>query len=173
MSDTAAVRFGLLLLTLTLTLTLAACGPKGPIEPITLDADSEWLNEPPPDPGPAAPVAAVICGEIRLSGEVAASQPGSGWNGGWILLFASRGSAGGPVLAGIKAKLPSKFPVPFCLSQKHVLVRGARLEGSLFLSARIDGDGQPELDPGDFDGATRTAVPVGTRNAIVVIDTVR
>jgi len=158
---------------LMLSLALCACGPKGPIEPISLDADADWLNEPPPDPGPTAPVAAVICGEIRLSAEIAAAQPTDAWNGAWILLFASRGSPGGPVLAGIRAKLPPKFPIPFCLSQKNVLVRGGKLEGALFLSARIDGDGQPELDPGDFDGSTRVAVPVGTRNAIVVIDTFR
>lgn len=171
MSENRGVRrLGLAILVSSLAL---ACGPKGPIEPISLDADADWLNDPPPDPGPAAPPAAVICGEIRLSADVSSAQPGAGWTSAFLVLYASQGSASGPVLAGFKAKLPSKFPVPFCLSQKNVIVRGARLEGSLWLSARIDGDGLPELDPGDFDGATRAGVPVGTRNAIVVIDTFR
>lgn len=158
---------------LALSLVLAACGPKGPPEPISLDADADWLNEPPPDPGPAAPAAAVICGEIRLSADVAASQPTAAWSGAWILVYASTGSPAGRVLAGYKAKLPSTFPVPFCLSQKNVIVPGAKLAGSLWISARIDGDGLPALDPGDFDGTARAAVPVGTRGVVVVIDTFR
>jgi hypothetical protein len=172
------------LLTLLLLAALSACAPKAPKDPgsVDLDSDAEWFGKTADDPGAqppvpgqpgaaaAAPVGA-ICGEVRLSPDVADAQPSNpaAW---WIIIYARAGSPDGPVVAGIKGHLPPKFPLKFCLTSKNSIA-GAPFTGSLFLNARIDGDGEPELDPGDFDGTTPAPVPVGARDAVVTIDTFR
>lgn len=155
-------------LALAIALAVAACGPKARThEDVSLDADADWFADPPTDPRPQAPPPPMICGRIFLSRPVAEMQPSEGW----VMVFASR-SPGGPVIAGMKTKL-GQFPLPFCLTQKQVIAPGVALAGSLWLSARIDGDGEPGLEPGDFDGALAAAVPVGTHDVQLVIDTFR
>ena len=154
-------------------LALADCGHKLPPDTRVFD-DSDWYrdpNDPRDKPRPVPAVAPEICGEIRLSAEVGSMKPSSGWEAWWVFVFA-RKSPGGAAIAGMKMKAGA-FPMRFCLGLKNSVVPGTTFAGDLWMSAQLDGDGAPELDPGDFDGSSRTAVPLGTRNAIITIDTFR
>ena len=155
---------------LAASLGLAACGPKGPVEDVSLAADDEWFKDPADEPPPPPPEVPTICGEVRMTAEIASAQPTEGtW---YVFIVATRGPNDPRILAGVKMKL-AKFPMKFCLSEKNLVQRGVPFAGNLFLNARVDGDGLPGIEPGDFDGTTRAAIPVGTKTALVVIDTFR
>lgn len=159
-------------LAVLLAVSLAACAPKtAPIDDSgDLPVDAEWFADPPPDPGPARPQEPVICGEVRVSPDVASARMAD--VEGWVFVFARERTPTGRVIAGVKMKM-TRFPMPFCLTQKTVLVRGATLAGSYFLSASLSADQDPEIDAGEFDGAMKTAVAAGTRGVVVTIDTFR
>ena len=157
---------------LAVSLLLAACAPKKAAvdDSGDLPVDAEWFADPVPDPGPARPQEPVICGEVRVTADVASARMAD--VAGWVFVFARERAPTGRVIAGVKMKM-ARFPMPFCLTQKTVLVPGARLTGSYFLSATLSADEDPELDAGEFDGVAKAPVTTGTRGVVVTIDTFR
>lgn len=151
-----------------------ACAPKPPAKDVSdeLPVDAEWFADAPSGTKPPAPRApeGEICGQVALSADVASARMSD--VEGWVFVFAREGSHEGRVAAAAKMKM-TRFPQAFCLSKKHSVVPGAALRGSYFLSASLDADGSPELDPGDFDGQVRQPVPVNTRGLVILIDTFR
>jgi len=68
-----------------------------------------------------------------------------------------------------------KFPVPFEITNKDVMVQGAELRGMVDVIARLDRDGQAgPAQPGDIEGryAKNPTLP-GGRDLEIILDTVK
>ena len=68
-----------------------------------------------------------------------------------------------------------KFPVPFEITNKDVMVQGSELRGMVDVVARLDRDGQAgPAQPGDIEGryAKNPTLP-GGRDLEIILDTVK
>jgi len=112
--------------------------------------------------------AGVIRGQITLAADVAGKiRPGD-----TVFLAARPGPGGGPPLAAKRLAL-SSFPMAFELTQDDAMIGGPdapKLEGDVYLTVRIDQDGDAMTrSPGDLF-STATKVTVGDTRATVRID---
>jgi cytochrome c-type biogenesis protein CcmH len=125
----------------------------------------------PPAAAPASPAAGariegVVDVDPKLKGKIA---------GGVLFIIArSTSSAGGPPLAVKKIAAP-KFPVSYSLSSQDVMMPGTPFSGKVFLTARLDQDGNPTTkEPGNVAGEYRkNPVDVGGKKIDIVLDQVQ
>ena len=148
-------------------LAVAGCGTKTPSGGKKAEAVAHDPHPPAgaiaqPDPQES------ICGEVRISPELAAKVP----KDATLFVFAKSHTGGGPPAAATRATV-SSFPIPFCLSSKDTMAPGAEFAGKLFVTARVDMDGSAGGAPGDLEGVTPEPVAVGTNGLVLVIDRVR
>ena len=88
----------------------------------------------------------------------------------FIIAKATSG-AGGPPLAVKKITSP-KFPVAFSLGAQDVMIPGTPFSGKIFLSARLDKDGNPATrEPGDLAGEyKKNPADVGSKKIEIMLD---
>lgn len=144
---------------------LAGCGPKkdaAAAAPVAHDPHPPVSTEVPEAGEPS------ICGEVRIAPSLAAKVP----KDATLFVFAKSHTGGGPPSAAMRATVTS-FPISFCLSKKDTMAPGVEFAGKLFLTARIDLDGNAGGAPGDLEGVTREPVAVGSNGVVLLIDTVR
>lgn len=110
-----------------------------------------------------------IRGTISLDPKLASKLPSSAT----LYIIAKANQGPGAPVAVVREPLPKSFPVEFELSQEDTMMQGVEFEGSLWLTARIDQDGSAGAMPGDLEGVSKSAVPVGTAGVALTIDTVR
>jgi cytochrome c-type biogenesis protein CcmH len=113
----------------------------------------------------------------QIQGTVDIDPKAKGKIDGQAVLFViarSTGSAGGPPLA-VKKIVSPKFPVSYSLSGQDVMMPGAHFSGKLFLSARLDQDGNPTTkEPGNLAGEyKRNPVNVGATKIDILLDQVQ
>ena len=122
----------------------------------------------------AAPRAQV--GGIQIQGVVDVDPKLKGKVDSQAVLFIiarSATSAGGPPLAVKKIARPS-FPVAYSLGAEDVMLPGASFSGKLFLSARLDKDGNPTTrETGNLAGEyPKNPVDAGSKKVDIVLDQV-
>jgi hypothetical protein len=88
-----------------------------------------------------------------------------------FIIARSSSGAGGPPLA-VKRIASPKFPVAYSLSAQDVMMQGTSFTGKIFLSARLDKDGNPTTrEPGNLAGEYRkNPVDVGAKKIDIVLD---
>ena len=109
-----------------------------------------------------------ICGEVRISPELAAKVPETAT----LFVFAKPKQGPGAPTAVLRQESFS-FPVKFCLSAKNAMAAGTKFEGRQYVTARVDADGGAMGAPGDLEGLTKEPVAVGAQDVVVTIDSVR
>ncbi len=117
--------------------------------------------------GAPAPEAA-ICGTVHVSEALAAKvrYPAT------LFVFAKSKPGGGPPNA-VRRDTVAALPVPFCLTAKDSMVPGLAFSGKVYVTARIDFDGNAGGAPGDLEGTLEQPIEVGARDVKVTIDRVR
>jgi cytochrome c-type biogenesis protein CcmH len=87
-----------------------------------------------------------------------------------FIIARSTSSAGGPPLA-VKRIANPKFPMLYSLSAQDVMMPGAPFSGKLFVSARLDQDGNPATkDPGNLAGEyKKNPVDVGAKKIDIAL----
>jgi len=111
----------------------------------------------PPRSGPS------IGGTISLAPELAGKVEAAG------VLYVIARNGPGPPLAVARLQVQS-LPVRYQLSADNVMMPGMPFEGSMTITARLDRDGAVgPPQPGDVEGATSSAVAVGTQDADIVL----
>ena len=114
---------------------------------------------PPPDNGPK------ISGTIEVAPRLAKKAAGIS-----VLYIVARTEKPGPPLAVVKVPNP-KFPLPFTISDRHVMTHGGSLEGRVRITARLDADGSVGPPrPGDLEGTTPAPVAVGASGVRITVD---
>jgi len=113
----------------------------------------------------------------QIQGTVDIDPKAKSKNDGQAVLFIiarSTSSAGGPPLA-VKRIASPKFPVAYSLSAQDVMMPGAPFSGKLFVSARLDQDGNPTTkEPGNLAGEYRkNPVDVGAKKIDIVLEQVQ
>lgn len=99
----------------------------------------------------AANTAGRIAGTVRLA-------PGAKVKPGSSFFISARPLAGGPPLA-VKRLGAVEFPYLFELSAKDRMMEGTDFSGAVYLSIRLDGDGNPlSRQPGDIGIGLETKV---------------
>jgi cytochrome c-type biogenesis protein CcmH len=90
-----------------------------------------------------------------------------------LFVIARPATAGGPPLAVKKIDKPT-FPLSYSLGQENVMMQGTPFAGKVFLSVRLDKDGDPiTRGSGDLTGEhKKNPVEVGAKNVDIVIDQV-
>jgi hypothetical protein len=124
---------------------------------------------PAPEQAPAGGVAGPMGAGGPPAAEVAAGRPGAavrgtvhleggGDAGGAVLFLIARpaGARGGPPLAVVRVPSPA-FPFDFEIGPDDVMIPSMRFEGSITLTARLDGDGNASTQS---EGDRSTASPV-------------
>ena len=87
-----------------------------------------------------------------------------------VVFIIARGENPGPPVAVAKISNP-RFPLPFTLSDRHVMMQGQRLQGKLRITVRLDSDGSAgPRQPGDLEGKTAGTVSVGDSGVIITVD---
>ncbi len=87
-----------------------------------------------------------------------------------VLFLIARKGSGGPPLAVVRVANP-RFPLPFEISKRNVMIPDTPFEGMVTLSARLDADGAAgPAGAGDLEGRIAHPVRVGERNVRIVID---
>ena len=88
-----------------------------------------------------------------------------------FIIARSRSGAAGPPLA-VKRIANPRFPVAFSLGAQDVMMPGAAFSGKLFLSARLDKDGNPTTrEPGNLAGEyMKNPVDVGSKKVDILLD---
>jgi tetratricopeptide (TPR) repeat protein len=88
-----------------------------------------------------------------------------------FIIARSTSSASGPPLAVRKITSP-KFPAAFSLGAGDVMMPGTPFSGKVFLSARLDKDGNPTTkEPGNLAGVYRkNPAEVGSKKIEIVLD---
>jgi cytochrome c-type biogenesis protein CcmH len=88
-----------------------------------------------------------------------------------FIIARTASSAGGPPLA-VKRIANPKFPVFYSLSAQDVMMPGAVFSGKVFLSARLDQDGNPTTkEPGNLAGEyKKNPVDVGAKKIDILLD---
>jgi cytochrome c-type biogenesis protein CcmH len=91
-----------------------------------------------------------------------------------FIIARSASGAGGPPLA-VKRIASPKFPVAYSLSAQDVMMQGTPFSGKVFLSARLDKDGNAATrDPGDLAGEyKKNPVEVGAKKIDIVLEAAR
>ncbi len=112
-----------------------------------------------------------VSGTITIAPDLAGRIP----QGAILFVMARERVQGGAPYAVHRTPVPA-FPYSYSLSQADVLpMFGEGLQfgdiDEMYIIVRIDRDGQVgQPDPGDMEGATRTAVKPGQRGVDIVID---
>jgi len=122
---------------------------------------------PAPAPAPAGKGDA-ITGRISIDPSLAGKVP----RDATLYVFGKLQPGGGPPIA-VKRTSVGSFPIEFTLSKADVMQPGMPFADPLYLTARIDLDGVAGAGPGDMEGTTTSAVPVGTSGVEIRIDKVR
>ncbi|HSK29766.1 MAG TPA: cytochrome c-type biogenesis protein CcmH [Candidatus Limnocylindria bacterium] len=117
----------------------------------------------------APPSSAQISGSISIDPKLKANVDPNAV----LFVIARPANAGGPPLAVKKIDKPT-FPLSYSLSQENVMMQGTPFAGKVFLSVRLDNDGDPiTRGSGDLTGEHRkNPVEVGAKNVDIVIDQV-
>ncbi len=109
----------------------------------------------------------MIRGTITLAPELADRIP----QGGVLFLVARGGGTGPPIAAKRISGL--RFPIAFELGPEDRMLESVSFAGPLFLSARIDADGNAgSRATGDLQGAASAAVEPGASGIQIYIDQV-
>lgn len=105
-----------------------------------------------------------VTGTLKLDPKLAGSLPAT-----WKLFLIARpqGEFRGPPLA-VQLLQDIEFPYQFTLGQENTMMPGARFEGPLTITARIDHDGNAKVSQGDLDGTLDAQA--GDKNLEIVID---
>jgi cytochrome c-type biogenesis protein CcmH len=136
---------------------------------------TEAPSEPPAPPGTRgapAPVAAAdvasgppIHGTVSLSPEHAAEL-----GAGSVLFIIARGPGGGPPLAARRIDSPS-FPLEYELGPDDRMIKARPFTGPLYVSARLDGDGNATTrSDGDIQGTAAAPAQPGASGVDVVLN---
>lgn len=156
---------------LAFALLAAACGPKqettgsrleqgrnphGTIAPESYSGTTEGVEP-----------ATAICGEVRITPELAAKVTPDA-----ILFVFSKAQLGGGAPAAVVRRETPAFPATFCLSQKNSMA-GASFAGAQYVTARVEFDTSAGGQAGDLETVTKEPVTVGTSDLVLTIDTVR
>lgn len=155
--------------------------PPGP-EKTDVDAALAQLGKSPAQ-AKAAPVkpeataknaspAAVVSAEASIEGviDIEAKAKGNFDNRSALFIMAKSARAGGPPLAVKKIPAP-KFPFSYSLSARDVMMPGAVFSGKLYVSARLDKDGdamtqEPENLSGEYK---KNPVEVGSKKIDILL----
>jgi cytochrome c-type biogenesis protein CcmH len=88
-----------------------------------------------------------------------------------FIIARSSSSVGGPPLA-VKRIAKPKFPMPYSLSAQDVMMPGTPFSGKLFVSARLDQDGNPTTkELGNLTGEyKKNPVEVGAKKIDIVLE---
>ena len=159
----------------TLTLLLVAgCNENQPAP----DAGVTSLGNKPMPPGHPTSRSAVNnlpalpSGEITGQLELAEELKGNVKPGDPIFLIA-RSAATGSTLAVARLQVPEKFPLPFRLTGKNVMMAGRSLAGKVKVLARVDKDGEAlSKNPGDVIGEVEGVVEVPAKDLILKLNKV-
>lgn len=91
-----------------------------------------------------------------------------------FIIARSTSGAGGPPLA-VKRIASPKFPVAYSLSAQDVMMQGTPFSGKVFLSARLDKDGNPTTkEPGNLAGDyKKNPADVGAKKIDIVLEAAR
>ncbi len=124
-------------------------------------------------PTPPSAQSAPASGE-KIEGVVDVDPKLKGKINGQAVLFIiakSTSGAGGPPLA-VKRIASPKFPVAYSLSAQDVMMQGTPFSGKVFLSARLDKDGNPTTkEPGNLTGEyKKNPADVGAKKVDIVLD---
>jgi hypothetical protein len=116
----------------------------------------EGMAPPPQDLDPATLIEGVVDVSPALAAKV---KPGD-----VIFLVAKAagpdGQPAGPPLAVEKLIVADKLPQPFTLSNQNQMIQGAKLTGSVLVSARLDRDSEASSkNPGDLEGMLPVTPP--------------
>lgn len=84
-----------------------------------------------------------------------------------FVFLRAKGVEGGPPLA-VKRLSGIKFPYEYQIGPWDVMMPGAKFDGDLTLTARLDQDGDAKASPGDIEGSRE--VKPGDKNADLVLD---
>lgn len=107
----------------------------------------------------------VIAGTVTLSPALAAKAPKSA-----ALFVIAKKSPGDRMPIAVKRLVGATFPAEFRLTSEESMA-GGELTGTVYLSARIEVDGQMGSGPGDLEGLLAKPVAVGAGGVALVIDT--
>jgi len=119
-----------------------------------------------PPPSDSSGGSAII-GTISVSQELAGSIPREA-----VLFVIAHKGAGAPFAA--QRIVDPRFPLRYRLGPEDVMMAGTPFEGEVRLSARISRTGSAgPAQPGDLEGERPTPVPVGARDADIVINRAR
>jgi cytochrome c-type biogenesis protein CcmH len=114
-----------------------------------------------------AEIQGVIDIDAKLKGNVDSA-------GVLFIIAKSTPGAAGPPLAVKRISNP-KFPLAYSVSAENVMMPGTPFTGKLFLSARLDKDGNPATkEPGDLAGEyKKNPVEVGAKKIDIVLEAAR
>jgi cytochrome c-type biogenesis protein CcmH len=131
---------------------------------------------PAPKPAPPGAQSAPAAGE-KIEGVVDVDPKLKSKIDGQAVLFIiarSTSGAGGPPLA-VKRIASPKFPVAYSLSAQDVMMQGTSFSGKIFLSARLDKDGNPTTrEPGNLTGEyKKNPAEVGAKRIDIVLDQIQ
>ena len=91
---------------------------------------------------------------------------------GWVLFVIAHKGAGPPF--AVSRIVSPRFPLTYRLGPEDVMMAGSAFDGEVRLSARLSRTGAAgPAQPGDLEGEHAAPVPVGARNADIVISRVR
>ena len=114
---------------------------------------------PPPDNGPK------ISGTIEVAPRLAKKASRIP-----VLYIVARTEKPGPPLAVVRVPNP-RFPLPFIISNRNIMMQGGRLEGRVRITARLDADGNADPPrPGDMEGSASDLVAVGASGVRITVD---
>jgi len=129
--------------------------------PTAAPSASGGRGAPPVVAGAGAP----IRGTIVLASELEGAVPRGG-----VLFLVARRPTGGPPVAVKRIADPS-FPMEFEIGPGDRMIQTIPFEGPLFLTARVDADGNAtSRDPGDLAGAAPAPVEAGATGVTVRIE---
>jgi hypothetical protein len=108
--------------------------------------------------------AKAISGKLTADAKLVQSVPG---NTTLFVFLRAKGVEDGPPLA-VKRLSDIKFPYEYQIGPWDIMMPGAKFEGDLTLTARLDQDGDAKASPGDVEGSRE--VKPGDKNADLVLD---
>lgn len=118
-----------------------------------------------PSPRPTTGGGPTISGTIKIAPALAQKAAGIP-----VLFIIARTERPGPPLAVVKVARP-RFPLPFTISGRNVMMQGLRFEGRVRITARLDADGNAGAPkPGDMEGKTPGLVAVGASGVVITVD---
>jgi len=128
------------------------------------EAEEPDRGGPPPAPGGSAAAGEPVRGRVNVAPELAARAPASA-----VLFIVARRGASGPPFAAKRLESP-KFPLEFEIGPKDRMIQTMPFEGPLFLTARLDGDGNATTHAaGDLQGTAKTPVDPGADGVEILL----